>query len=243
MYTYRELRSGWAIAAKFYGVKTNRADKYALQEFDGIVKAREMGLSAGPIRAVRPLGHWGSVLFLEQVDGPTLEDVISVRHSSPGLLRAAVEAVSRLLARLHGNSAYPARRSQFEPSAAYAYKVVDDLSNHGVLWQDSVLQDALFRLIKRWATHPNMMRFVPSLIHGDVTTSNLIFPDGRTGVVAIDWERSQRGDPAEDLGRFLAEVTHSLSQHGGTAAEARSLIEHILGSYTQALPGGPDPEM
>jgi len=56
------------------------------------------------------------------------------------------------------------------------------------------------------------------------------------GVIAIDWERAGPGDPAADLGRLIAEVTHSVVQHGGSAAEAAAYIDPLCRAYTLALP-------
>ncbi|MCZ7544814.1 MAG: phosphotransferase [Anaerolineae bacterium] len=91
----------------------------------------------------------------------------------------------------------------------------------------------------RWAARPEMRAFTPAFIHGDATTANFIFPWGG-GVVGIDWERFKTADPAADLGRLMAEVAHSIKQHGGSVAEAVPDVQHVVDSYCRLLPPGWD---
>lgn len=82
-----------------------------------------------------------------------------------------------------------------------------------------------------------MQDFTPGFNHGDATTSNFIYPwDG--GVVAIDWERFKVADPAADLGRLMAEVSHSIKQHGGSVAEAEPFVQRLVEAYCGAVPAG-----
>ena len=55
-------------------------------------------------------------------------------------------------------------------------------------------------------------------------------------MVAIDWERLIIADPATDVGRFLAEVNHSLRHQGAQGPEIKSLIEIIETAYAEARP-------
>lgn len=235
-YVYRETSTQWAVVAKFYHIKTGpSAEKYAGRELEYTRQAQTAGLANGNVRAIQPLGLWRGVLFLEYVDGLTLEDVIAVRRSRPGTLVPSLERTAKLLATLHINSAQPGAQVGFEPAAAYARKVVGDLTKHGVLESDPVVADGLIRLIDRWAAEPAMEDFSPALTHGDATTSNFIFP-WEGGVVAVDWERLQIADAAADLGRLMAEVSHSIKQHGGSVAEAVPFIQRLTDAYCQALP-------
>jgi aminoglycoside phosphotransferase (APT) family kinase protein len=102
-----------------------------------------------------------------------------------------------------------------------------------------LLRRALEQQLSRWASRPAMHEFSPVFVHGDSTTGNFIFPS-ESKTVALDWERAQLADPAHDLGRLAAEVTHSIAQNGGTVAEALPLVEHFTDAYTRALPRGVD---
>jgi aminoglycoside phosphotransferase (APT) family kinase protein len=49
--------------------------------------------------------------------------------------------------------------------------------------------------------------------------------------VAIDWERSGTADPASDLGRLMAEVVHSVNQHGGDFTEGLAFANDLAAAY------------
>jgi aminoglycoside phosphotransferase (APT) family kinase protein len=239
-YVYRETSSQWTVVAKFYAAKTGAsAEKYASREFECIQQARAGGLANGDVRAIRPLALWRGMLFLEYVDGLTLEDVIAVRRSRPGTLTVCLERAAAALAKLHTHGTHPNLQPDFASKIAYTHKVVGDLVKHGVLQDDPGTSNGLTRLINRWATNPLMADFVPTLNHGDATTTNFVFP-WNGGVVIIDWERLELADPAADLGRLIAEVAHSIKQHGGSVAEAVPAIQHLGNAYSQTLPSGWD---
>ncbi|MGD1991931.1 MAG: phosphotransferase [Anaerolineae bacterium] len=235
-YAYRETTTSWATVAKFYVVKTSSsAGKHAANELAQIRTAQAAGLAEGAIRTVRPLGLWRGVLLLEHVDGLTLEDVVAVRRSRPGTLSNRLTRAAQLLATLHGCSPRPDSAADFASQVSYAHGVVHDLVRWGVLKHDPVTADGLGRLIDHWADRPLMEVRTPTLNHGDATTTNFIFPwDG--GAVMIDWERMETGDPASDLGRLMAELGHSIQQHGGTVTEAVPAVQHLIDAYREALP-------
>ena len=85
------------------------------------------------MRAIRPLTAWRGGLFLEYVDGLTLENVIAVRRNRPGTLGRSLELAAKLLATLHAHGARPDESPDFESPAAYTRKVVGDLVRWGVL--------------------------------------------------------------------------------------------------------------
>lgn len=233
-YLYREEASGWTIVAKFYAAKTgDEAERYASKEYDLTQAAVAAGLARDPLRAVRPLALWHGVLFLEYVQGFTLEDMIAVRRSQPGALRPAVEQSGRLLALLHRNSV--TRQAESTDWFTYTHKVAANLGKYGVLQNDPITQQGLARLIDSWATRPLMHDYVPTINHGDATTTNFIYPRidpaMRPTVVSIDWERSKISDPASDLGRLSGEIGHSIARHGGTAAESQPLVACLQAAY------------
>ncbi len=235
-YIYRESSSGWGVVAKFYGVKAgSSAHRHAARELDSIRRVEAAGVSDGSGRAVRPLGLWRGILFLEYVRGLRLEDVIAVRRSCPGGLADALVSAGEFLSSLHRHSVQPEVRADFESSVGYIRGVVEELAKHGVLQDDPIAADGIARLIDRWAVAPTMKDFIPSLVHGDTTTTNFIFPE-QDGVVVVDWERLGTGDPAFDLGRLMAEITHSINQHGGSVAEAKPFVNHVVDAYLGDLP-------
>ncbi|HET90599.1 MAG TPA: aminoglycoside phosphotransferase family protein [Chloroflexi bacterium] len=240
VYLYREMGSGYAVIAKFYQPKTGAsAQKHAHQEMRYIEQVRAAGLSGEGGRAIRALGTWRGILFLEYVEGLTLADVIAVRQSRPGSLMASLTHVAGLLARLHTAGEQSDARSDFEPALGETLEYVAELVAHGVLNDEPTVADGLRRLIERWGERPAMACFTPALVHGDATTTNFVFP-GQDGVVVIDWERLHTADPAFDLGRLAAELVHSVRRQGGRGAETAFLVRHFLQSYHQASPADGD---
>lgn len=230
-YIFREKATGWKIVAKFYVPKTGKdALRNSEREYQRTQHAWECLNSDQELRSVQPLGVWGGVLFLEFINGLTLEDKIAIRHSQPGELFHSLENAGKLLSQLHTFSIQQKSSPDFGPAADYTYKLIDNLAKHGVLQNHPNVQCGLGLLIEKWATGRLMWDFPLTLNHGDATTTNLIFPpDG--GAVAIDWERSEFADPAADLGRLMAEVTHSVNQYGGNFSEGISFANALAAAY------------
>jgi len=236
-YLYRETISGWTVAAKFYAPKKgDQAEEFARRELDLIERGRQSDPTSEKVRPILPYGVWRGVLFLEYVDGLTLEDIIAVRRSRPGTLVPNLNWTARFLARLHEGTADPKVKPDFDRRVMYFHKLIDNLVRYGVLKDNPVVAEGLASLVEGWADDPRMVDFIPVLIHGDATTTNFIFP-WEGGVVAIDWERAKFADPASDLGRLMAEVAHSIKQHGGNAVEAQPFVFSLAQAYCQALSG------
>ena len=237
-YLYRETTTGWTIFAKFYTAKVgDRAVKYATREHTVTLQARTAGLSSGAIRAVQPLGCYRGVLFLEYCDGLTIEDCIAVRRSRPGIVLTALADAARLLALLHSHS--HSHQQDGSPSADDSLnelnKIIDTLDRHGVLKDEPLIIRGLHTAKERWAASDRLNSFVSAAIHGDATTSNFIIP-WTGGLIGIDWERFNSGDQARDVGRLMAEASHSITRHGGTQHEALACIDLIEQTYHAAIP-------
>lgn len=236
VYIYRELPTEWKLIAKFHAAKTGAdANRHAAREHDYTLRAREHTLSSGDIRVVEPLGLWRGILFLEYIDGLTLEDLIAIRRNRPGTLLPALDSTARFLADLHVQGGQPEPPTDTSYPFEYIRKVIDNLAKHGVLQGEALVVDGLNRLVTRWAQEPGMRAYTPALTHGDATTTNFVFP-WEGDLVVIDWERAKITDPAADTGRILAEVSHTITRHGGNAEEAHSLTNYLLTAYCQALP-------
>lgn len=234
VYLYREKISNFTLVVKYYTEKTGpKADYYARHELGFINQATAAGLLDGKLRALQPFGTWRGILFLEHVSGLNLADVIATRQSQPGRLLSSLVLVTELLARLHANSLQSESLPDFQPAVKDSLKYIDNLAASSLLKSEPVIADGLRLLVERWSQRPEMVNFTPCLIHGDATTTNFVFPDD-TSVVAIDWERLKTADPAADIGRLAAEVSHSLRQQGGSGTEVASQVEHLISSYDKA---------
>lgn len=235
VYLYRETNSRWKVAAKFYTQKKEDvAQEYALREAEIITRIRETGLTTPGGRAIKPLPVWKGVLFLEHVQGLTLEDIIAVRRSRPGLLGSSLNQTATFLASLHEKMKCPESERDFESRLDYIRKILKTLREHGVLQENPVVIAGLNELIEHWSQKALMREYTPVWIHGDATTSNFIFSEDKQ-LVVIDWERAKLADPASDLGRLMAEVSHSITQHGGSVTGAQSFVQQVATSYCRAL--------
>jgi aminoglycoside phosphotransferase (APT) family kinase protein len=209
--------------------------KYSERELDYLRQVRETGFESGEIRVIRPLGTWSGVLFLEYEEGLTLKDLIAVRQTFPGKLRAGLRGVARFLAKLHSAWQQPETSPDVERAIKDNLDYVEDLAQHGVLKTEARIAASLESMISEWARDPLMASFTPTLIHGDATTTNFVVLDDGS-LVALDLERLKVADPAADLGRLAAEVFHSLREAGGDGTETESLLQVCFGAYREALP-------
>jgi thiamine kinase-like enzyme len=234
-YIYREERTGWKVVAKFHASKTGKdAIHHAEREHHLTEQAWKVLGCDQEFRSVQPLGLWNGALFLEFVKGLTLEDKIAVRRSQPGELISTIKAVGKFLSKLHMTSIQKKSIPDFGQAADYAHRLIDNLTKYGVLQNHPSVQNGLEYLIEKWATDPKMWDYQQTRNHGDATTTNFIFPpDG--GVVAIDWERSEIADSAADLGRLMAELTHSVNQHGGNFSEGLAFANDLAAAYCNYL--------
>ncbi len=220
---------------KFYALKKGKdASHHAEREYRLIQQATKSLGSDREIRSVRPLGLRAGALFLEFVKGLTLEDHIAIRRSRPGELVHKVESAGKLLSKLHMTGVQSDSIPDFGQAADYAYELVDKLTKHSVIQNNPTAQTGLGRLIDKWTTSPLMWDYLQTRIHGDATTTNFIFLSGG-GVVALDWERSEFADPAADLGRLMAEITHSVNQNGGDFTEGLAYSNHLAAAYCNEL--------
>ena len=234
-YIYHEAVTGLKIVAKFHALKTGKdAIHHAEREHRLTQQVWERLGSDRELRPVQPLGLSDGTLFLEFIDGLTLEDKIAIRRSQPGELRHNIEASAVFLAKLHKSSSKPKSMSDFGQAADYAYKIVDNLAKHGVLKNHPSVPNGLGKLIEEWIRDPLMWDYQKTQIHGDATSSNFIFTP-KDGLVVIDWERSEKADPAADLGRLMAEIIHSVNQHGGNFAEGSIFASHLASAYCDEL--------
>ena len=235
VYVYQEKGSGWKVVAKFHASKTEKnVIYYAEREHSLTQQAWECLGSDQELRSVQPLGLWNGVLFLEFAEGITLEDEIAIRHSQPGGLILMIETVGKLLSKLHMAGFQKISIPDFGQAADYAHRLVDNLAKSGVLQNHPSVQNQLGNIIEKWGTDSVMWNYQQTLIHGDAAVSNFIFPpDG--GVVAIDWEGSERADPAADLGRLMAEVTHSVNNYGGNFTEGVDFSNALATAYCNQM--------
>jgi aminoglycoside phosphotransferase (APT) family kinase protein len=236
VYLFREQQTFRTWLVKYYGIKVGErpaAVEYAQRELESTRRAMQ-SLQANDGRVPEIYACSNGTLFMEYVQGLTLEDYIAVRRSRPGLLPEALQNTARLLAALHTHSEQKDRPPAFEWALNDTRKYTRELAEHGVLEGNHLVSDGVLRMLARWEADRSLAEFPAVYVHGDATTSNFVFSNHH--LVAIDWERMHLADPALDLGRLMAEIGHSIMRQGGREAEAEALIEHLCAAYQQALP-------
>ena len=60
--------------------------------------------------------------------------------------------------------------------------------------------------------------------------------------MAIDWDCSEAADPAADLGRLMAELTHSVNQYGGNFTEGLDISNALAAAYCNQMSSNWDTE-
>lgn len=191
-----------------------------------------------PVRLPRSLGYRADlrVLLTEALPGqPVLPALVRgliapARGSFAGpqatSLRAAVGEAGRALAALHGltQAVAPAQ----EPGQVW-HRLDRELEVVAEVWPETA---AAVRRAMGEALQPTAECSERVLCHGDYTPSQILFRHGRaSGLVDLDtvcW-----GDPAMDLGRFLAHLDMSLARAGGPGPPplGRELRSDFLAAY------------
>jgi len=97
------------------------------------------------------------------------------------------------------------------------------------------VRDALTRLEHAAPPAPA----APSFVHGDCGTANLLWRLG--GLVALDFDRCARGDPASDLGYLLTQLRRVTVRKPGKLPAFGSMRSAILDEYARWA--APDPTM
>lgn len=238
VYIFREIQTKQIFLVKYYSAKVGpgpKAEQYAQREYVSTRIAETAGLNNSEMRVPHIYSCVQGTLVMEYVVGFTLEDIIAVRRSRPGVILSALQRTANLLARLHICSDQLENRLTFQYALNDVRKYLSELFDHGVLKDKTVIYEGIQRLLIQWEGDKSMVDFPTVYVHGDATTSNFVFLDNEQ-LVAIDWERLHISDPALDLGRLMAEVSHSVTQHGGNSVEAEELVEQVFNTYCAALP-------
>jgi len=159
----------------------------------------------------------------------TGESVVSAiaHHRGP-----VVPAIGRALAALHGTPVtLDAITSPADVLADLRPRVVDLCARFP--GHAGVLRSALTRL----EHDAPAARAVPSFVHGDCGTANLLWRPGC--LVVLDFDRCTRGDPAADLGYLLTQLRRVTVRKPGKLPELASVRSAILDEYRRW--SSPDP--
>ncbi len=174
--------------------------------------------SRGALRSARPIGRSDrhALLLFEWLSGRLLSEVIS----NPEMKLEDVRAVGAALAELHAQSGD--RLAQLTREAE-AVALVEVASGLGVLCPPLAnrAHDLAQRLAAQLASAPHLNR----PIHGDFYAKQALLGDD--GVAFLDLDEAVRGDPAADLGNFIAHL-HGDALSSTVAPDRAELVRDAL---------------
>jgi aminoglycoside phosphotransferase (APT) family kinase protein len=211
---YRDRISLRSVACKFFGRKLpSEGEKPDADHFRRVMQREEsaieeisrLGFDLPPYRVVRVLGRNEELEFLlveEYVDGPQLDHFLRRAYKQmldrvP--LQHCLRQLGSFLSQLHERSA----KGRVDPKSFEAplHKYLDHLQQRDIQVSTELVQE----LRQAASQQRDFGEVTASLVHGDCTPVNFIFP-AENEVVAIDLERSHRSDPLRDLGALEAEL-------------------------------------
>lgn len=209
-------------------------------------------LSSGPfpVRLPRSLGYRPhlQLLLTEALPGQPVIPALVQQVLAPAPdhahaahltdLRAAVREAGRVLGALHAIAHATAPRRG--PDQAW-----QDL-DHQLRVVTHLWPETANAIRTRLATEPPRTT-VPServLCHGDYTPSQILFRDGQASGL-VDFDTVCWGDPAMDLGRFLAHLDLLLAKAEGRVSESlgQHLRDDLLGAYEASTRRRTDPAL
>jgi len=178
------------------------------------------------LRVPKPVGYFPhlSLLLMEPAEGELVRELFERRVAN---LEKYLERVALWLAKLHSSDANFGRLCSLQDQLAASLRYKRPLP---LLFPDlaSRLESVSARIVKLQQAFPNL-KVRP--IHGDFHPKNVFASNN--SVTAIDFEMSCMGDPAFDLGYFVAQakMTH------GLGLEVKAATQGFLLRYLREIGG------
>jgi aminoglycoside phosphotransferase len=183
--------------------------------------------TSGPLRLARLLGcsDEHNAVALEWLPGLSLATALA----APGLQLGAVENVGAALAELHAQDPeeLPHLTRQEEANALLA--VVSEVG-FTCPHLAGVVHELAGELTTRLLREPP----VGAPIHGDFYDEQVLISGDHVAI--LDLDRAVRGDPAADLGAFLAHLERDTLHAGLPPERVEALRMHLLEGYGSATP-------
>jgi aminoglycoside phosphotransferase (APT) family kinase protein len=174
--------------------------------------------------ALEPADELGQGFVMERIEGETIPRKLLRDPAYAGAREKLAAQCGAALARIHALD--PARAPELPLAPVRAQLERQRRTLDRALTAQPVLELAL-----RWLEERAPADALPRVVHGDFRNGNLIVgPEGLRAV--LDWEIAHRGDPAEDLGWFCANVWRfgaSDKRAGGFGT-----LEQLLDGYVAA---------
>jgi len=180
--------------------------------------------SRGPLRIADLLGSSDSLRLLafEWLPGRLLMDLCA----APDINGAAVSAAGAALAELHAQDPGGDGLDCWTREAEAA-DLVTVASELGCICPGLAgrADELARRLAARLATAPAMRQ----PLHGDFSANQVLVGRRATAIIDLDW--ACYGDPADDLGNFIAQAERHALHHDPATNRVESIREALLGGY------------
>ncbi len=174
----------------------------------------------------KPLAVVSELLLMEWLPGVPVNRVIE--QEGPEQVKAAIQLAAEALSKLHrlqvGSESLRSLESDWERHGQRADKL--DLVAPELAGRVEALREQIKSCLPQFDSHPQVF------LHGDYKTSQLLIDGDRIGVV--DFDRAGFGDPAIDVGNFMADLHREAVTTG--QAFLRDLANEFLAEYQACSP-------
>ncbi len=169
------------------------------------------------------------IVALQWLPGQLLSDAVADESLPPDRMAA----VGAALAALHGQDSHKLKRLTANAEAVQLLGVAE-----AVGWLNPLLADRAENLASRLADRIRETSFKPCAIHGDFYAKQVLLT--ADGVALLDLDKAVRGDPAVDLGNFIAWLEFDALQGRLASDRIGPLRDALLDGY-QSVKEGPPP--
>jgi len=177
-----------------------------------------------PLRVVK---EWG-LLLMERVPGTVVGSLVK-QTRAPEQFKEVIGQAAATLASLH--------RLHFESQEVQSLQTkVEEFRKRAAplhLVAPLLAQEIEARLQQIAQLGARSTAVAPCFIHGDFSPDQLLLDKGQLGV--IDFDPACLGDPAIDVGNFMAKL-YSAAVSGSTGNACRQLATYFLSEYQARLP-------
>lgn len=198
---------------------------YTEEGFHSAIAAAKAFRSSGPLRVARRLARSSrhhAVLF-EWLPGRPLAEAIL----DPAFAMSTIATVGAALAHLHAQRSSKLRLLRRTEEAVFLQSAASVV---GYLCPSLATQ--AYRLAERLTLQIGQYPSFDHAIHGDFYAQQVLVTEDTAAIVDLD--RAQRGDPAIDLGLFLAHLERDALCGSLSSSQLRLLREGLLEGYRSA---------
>lgn len=226
-----DQRTGSQSSIELIGKRDNRgASGKAAREFEAMRALWEAGFGSDErFRIPRPVQHFPDlqVILQGKAQGTKLRTYLGRgNYASLGYSRMA----GLWLAKLHSLKVSPSRVCTYANEIASLRMFLAALT----VDQPSLAAEIEERATAVEQSFANFQGVPAAMVHGDFHPDHIFVC--REAVTVIDFERFCMGDPARDLGSFIAHARTMACFCGRTVESANREVHAFLGSYLSALP-------